>query len=486
MIRNLMASSALAALMMAGGWSAQAANQSTAVQPTVQTGAATASDSTLTPDRPTLATAFIGRSVYTNDQPDADNIGNVDDLIISDDGTIAQAVVGVGGFLGIGEKDVAVPFDKLQVVERDGDIRLIYASTKEDLQNAPAFDRTAYDPRARNANQQAAANAANTNMAPATGAAMGTGALGAAGTDQTAMNAAPAVGTDSTMATPPANGGFMNFNPDQVRASTLIGKDVYAPDNQNIGEVGDLVLQEDGKTRAALIDVGGFLGIGEKRVTIPFDQIKMAADGQNASEPRLTVDMTRQQLEQAPEWKDRTAGNMAVPANGTAANQMATAPDTTGSITPAPAGAADTNGMAADPNAMAPANGGNAADTTVAANQPATGMPADQFVPATQDISADDLIGSSVYGPDDKSLGDVNDVILDKGGMIQAVVVDVGGFLGIGQKPVALQFDAVNVQRNANNGDMRLKVNATQDQLQNAPTYDDNKPVDAQTQTPTK
>jgi len=65
----------------------------------------------------------------------------------------------------------------------------------------------------------------------------------------------------------------------------------------------------------------------------------------------------------------------------------------------------------------------------------------------------------------------VNDVILDKAGQIQAVVVDVGGFLGIGTKPVALQFADLNVQTDTTSGDMRLMVNATQDQLQNAPTY---------------
>ena len=65
-------------------------------------------------------------------------------------------IVGVGGFLGIGEKDVAVPFDELQVVEQDGDIRLVYASTREQLEAAPALDRTAFDPAARAAEEQAA------------------------------------------------------------------------------------------------------------------------------------------------------------------------------------------------------------------------------------------------------------------------------------------------------------------------------------------
>ena len=81
--------------------------------------------------------------------PNSDNIGDVNDLIIGDDGAITDAVVGVGGFLGIGEKNVAVPFDELKVVERDGEIRLIYAATREQLEAAPAVDLAEYDPAAR-------------------------------------------------------------------------------------------------------------------------------------------------------------------------------------------------------------------------------------------------------------------------------------------------------------------------------------------------
>ncbi len=91
--------------------------------------------------------------------PNSDNIGDVNDLIIGDDGSITDAVVGVGGFLGIGEKNVAVPFDELKVVESDGEIRLIYAATREQLEAAPAVDLTAYDPAARYAEEQAAMNA---------------------------------------------------------------------------------------------------------------------------------------------------------------------------------------------------------------------------------------------------------------------------------------------------------------------------------------
>jgi sporulation protein YlmC with PRC-barrel domain len=501
MIRRLMASSAILALMTAGAWSAEPtkqptdANEPAAVQDNTTGGAsadqaapvtpvpntaeaadkpaattdmaAGADKGALQPEKPTLATAFIGRSVFTGEDPNAENIGDVNDLIIDDNGAITQAVIGVGGFLGIGEKDVAVPFDDLQVVERDGDIRLIYSASKEQLENAQAFDRTAYDPSARAPKQQAATETTGTGLtpAPATDQTATTTATPAPApttdTAATETTPVPAPTTEQTTAatetkTPAADqnmaGGdttkpaahqnmaayttaktgpepsFISFSADQVRASSMIGQDVYGPDNKSIGKVADLVLQEDGKTRAALIDVGGFLGVGSKRIAIPFADIKVAPDKDNPDKPLLNVAMTKDQMQQAPEWQDRTAASTTAPATDQ--------PATTGSTT-----------------------------TTTASDKTAGAM-----APATQDLSADKLIGTAVYSPDQKNLGEVGDVVFDKGGDIKGVVIDVGGFLGVGEKPVGIQYDALNVQKDMN-GDMRLMVNASEDQLKSAPTF---------------
>ncbi len=171
MIRKLMASTAMLALMTAGSFTiAQAQTEPAQTEPPAvveqegvpadQEGAPAElvadSEQSLVPEEPTLATAFIGQSVFSSEDPESDNIGDVSDLIIGDDGAITHAVVGVGGFLGIGEKKVAVPFDELQIVEQEGEIRLVYAATREQLEAAEEFDRTAYDPGARFAEEQAA------------------------------------------------------------------------------------------------------------------------------------------------------------------------------------------------------------------------------------------------------------------------------------------------------------------------------------------
>jgi hypothetical protein len=72
-----------------------------------------------------------------------EKIGSISDLIVASDGTIAAALVGVGGFLGIGEKEVAVPFSSIQIVRDGNDLRFVIDATKEALKAAPSYEDTA-------------------------------------------------------------------------------------------------------------------------------------------------------------------------------------------------------------------------------------------------------------------------------------------------------------------------------------------------------
>ncbi|MCL8384445.1 PRC-barrel domain-containing protein [Xanthobacter aminoxidans] len=82
---------------------------------------------------------------------------------------------------------------------------------------------------------------------------------------------------------------------------------------------------------------------------------------------------------------------------------------------------------------------------------------------------ASNLIGSAVRGPADENLGDINDLLIDRSGNVAAVVIGVGGFLGIGEKDVAVPFQSVEVTRV--DGKDRLVLRKTKDELKNAPTF---------------
>jgi sporulation protein YlmC with PRC-barrel domain len=90
-----------------------------------------------------LASDIYKADVYDNSE---DKIGVVTDLIMDNSGNVTTAVVGVGGFLGAGKKDVAVPFKDLKVVSRDGKDWLVLNQTKEELKTAPAYDKKTNSP----------------------------------------------------------------------------------------------------------------------------------------------------------------------------------------------------------------------------------------------------------------------------------------------------------------------------------------------------
>lgn len=60
----------------------------------------------------------------------------------------------------------------------------------------------------------------------------------------------------------------------QWRASKMVGLKIYNDSNESLGSVNDLLLDKDGKIAAAVIGVGGFLGMGEHYVAVPFEKIK--------------------------------------------------------------------------------------------------------------------------------------------------------------------------------------------------------------------
>jgi len=81
------------------------------------------------------------QSVY---DPSNSKIGEIMDVLLSPDGKVNALIVGVGGFLGIGEKDVAVPFSAVKHTTKDGKVYLTLDTTKDALKAAPGlrYDRS--------------------------------------------------------------------------------------------------------------------------------------------------------------------------------------------------------------------------------------------------------------------------------------------------------------------------------------------------------
>lgn len=86
-------------------------------------------------------------------------------------------------------------------------------------------------------------------------------------------------------------------------------------------------------------------------------------------------------------------------------------------------------------------------------------------------LLASAIIGSSVYSPDDKSVGEVNDLIVKPTGEIEAIIVGVGGFIGFGEKNVAIAINRFTMEPSEDLRSTKLVLNATKEDLEAAPSF---------------
>ncbi|MEH6718161.1 MAG: PRC-barrel domain-containing protein [Aurantimonas endophytica] len=420
-----------------------------------------------------LASDLIDMAIYQNAAADAESIGEIENFLVGNDGNVVAAVVETSAN---GEsRTVAIPFDQITwSVGENNEPRAVLNVGVEQLAQAPEF----VEPE----DQAASAGTVAVDGAPATG----TASAPVAGTEQTAATPPAAATTETAAAT---DGEYPSqVGADQFLADNLMSAEVRSgagDDAEEIGTISDLVMASDGRVEAAVIGVGGFLGIGEKDVAVPFDQLQMTRDDDN--DLVVATAMTREQLEQAPSFEvaddnaTMAAGEPAATtgaATGTANQMTATDPAQTEVVAPggsvagagtemtqAPAGTAATTGTAAATGAAT-----GAADTTTTAS---TGGEREGMTAVTDqsELTADNLLGASVYGPNEETVGDIADIALSPEGQVDAVIVDVGGFLGIGAKPVAVAMDNLQFMQDAG-GSLYLYTQFTQEQLEAAPEYD--------------
>jgi hypothetical protein len=86
-----------------------------------------------------MASNYVGHTVYG---PNNEKLGKITDLILDSDGQAVAAIIGVGGFLGIGEKDVAVSFKALKTTTKNGAEYLTLSVTKDQLKSATKFTKS--------------------------------------------------------------------------------------------------------------------------------------------------------------------------------------------------------------------------------------------------------------------------------------------------------------------------------------------------------
>lgn len=87
---------------------------------------------------------------------------------------------------------------------------------------------------------------------------------------------------------------------DDQEVSTILGKSVRSSADEDMGRIVDIIVSRDGQARAAVIDFGGFLGIGMRKIAVDWRALNFAPAGKPGT---ITLDLTRNQVRLAPEYK---------------------------------------------------------------------------------------------------------------------------------------------------------------------------------------
>jgi sporulation protein YlmC with PRC-barrel domain len=267
------------------------------------------------------------------------------------------------------------------------------------------------------------------------------------------LGAAPFAMADSAIVTETNSVQIAQAAAGEVDAGKLIGQEVYDANGDKVGEIDSVMVDPEGEVNSVVIDVSGWLE-SEKLVSVEWSELQTGEDD------KIVSSLTKENAEAAAayEYKDQNLRGQVLTESGepyVAAEADAPA-DTTADET-----------ATADADADADTTAAGAATTTADAD---AGAEDSAVVNADGSMNASKLIGLDVQSPEDKKVGDIGEVVLDKDGQVEGVVVDVGGFLGIATHPVLLDWKDVTLT--SQDGNDRAVVDLTKEKLEQMPAYE--------------
>jgi hypothetical protein len=228
----------------------------------------------------TDAGKLIGRSV-TN--PNNDTIGKIESVYLDTSGKVDSVIVGVGGFLGMGERYARLHWKDLQV--SDNGEKVVLNMTKDQLKAMAPYKYKddaerghVFNDRGVWKDEHAAADARSTTAA-------------ADNRDRTMADNRAGADTIST--------GDFNAHGD-ASANAVIGTKVKNANKDTVGSVEDLYVDASGQIKSVVMSVGGFLGVGSKDVAVKWSDLKQIRDGKSLA---LTTNLSKDDLKALPDYK---------------------------------------------------------------------------------------------------------------------------------------------------------------------------------------
>jgi PRC-barrel domain len=124
-----------------------------------------------------------------------------------------------------------------------------------------------------------------------------------AGQDNLPLQQKPATAPEESMPAPDGTPREPTMTVlDHQEVQGILGREVRSDANEKMGRIVDVIVDRSGQVRAAIIDFGGFLGVGSRKIAVAWNALRFLPDAKNVE--RIGLELRRDQVQGAPEYKE--------------------------------------------------------------------------------------------------------------------------------------------------------------------------------------
>ena len=259
----------LAAFLTCGAGAAYAQPQ----QATSPRPSATAAADTMGPAATADTRKLIGRNIKN---AEGETIGEIKSIYLNKDGKVDSVMVSVGGFLGVGDREVRIAWSSLRIT--DNGEKVTHNMTKDQLKAKPEYKYK----------NEAWRGQVFTDTGPWT----------ARPSDTARTTDASRPATNDQLAATASTGDFNAAG--AMSGNALIGATVRNDKREAVGKVEDIYVDNSGAIKTVVVSVGGFLGVGSKNVAVKWSDLKLSRDDKSIV---ITTNWTKDSLKAMPDYK---------------------------------------------------------------------------------------------------------------------------------------------------------------------------------------
>ena len=264
-------------------------------QPQQATGPAPSATANTTPAPSATADTrkLIGRNIKN---ADGDTIGEIKSIYINKDGKVDSVMVGVGGFLGVGDREVRIAWSDLKIT--DNGEKVMVNMTKDELKAKPEYRYKNESWRGQVFTDTGPWAARPSDSARTTDAPR-------PASDQLAQTTKPPAdrATDKPSERPnvAATTSTGDFNAaGEMSGNALIGATVRNENREAVGKIEDVYVDSSGGIKTVVVSVGGFLGVGAKDVAVKWSDLKFSREDKSIV---IMTGWTKDSLKAMPDYK---------------------------------------------------------------------------------------------------------------------------------------------------------------------------------------